>query len=124
MKNVKTYNEFVNEELNFKKALAGAALGAGLLMGSPLSASDQPLKSNIPTEQTISEKEIVETRIAVSNLIKCDYKYTGYDLNSDGSTTIYFNKKNNTVILNCESNKKWNGKDNYIKFIIKNSILK
>ena len=123
MKNIISYNEFLNEELNLRKTLGGAALGAGLLFGSPASSVPIPKPG---MEQTITQEEKidVDTRIAVSNLIKCDYKYDGYDLNSDGNTTIYFNKKNVSVVLNCITKKKWNGKDSFVKFIIKNSILR
>jgi len=40
MKNIKKYEDFVNEEINLKKALAGAALGAGLAFSNPSVASD------------------------------------------------------------------------------------
>lgn len=59
---VKTYEEFVNEEINFKKAIAGAALGAGLAFGSP-NVQAKPI--SVETEQTVSEfgvefSEVVE----------------------------------------------------------------
>lgn len=34
-KEIKSYEEFVNEEINLKKAISGAAIGAGLAFGSP-----------------------------------------------------------------------------------------
>ena len=119
MKTIQTYDEFLNEG-KFGRALAGAALGAGLLMGSPAMGQTN---QKIGTEQTIS-KEVVETKVAVSNLVNCDYKYDGYDMNSDGTTSIYFTKDNTNVVLDCTLKQKWNGKNDFIKFIIKNSILK
>jgi hypothetical protein len=35
MRNIKTYKDFCNEEINFKKALVGATLGAGLALSNP-----------------------------------------------------------------------------------------
>ena len=43
MKVIKTYEDFVNEEINLRKAAAGVALGAGLAFGSPAnSQTTQP----------------------------------------------------------------------------------
>ena len=120
MKTVQTYEEFLNEG-KFGKGLATVALGAGLLMGNP-GASAIDNKPGI--EQTIPINEEIKTNVAVNNLIKCDYKYNGYDMNNDGSTTLYFNKGDNSVILDCISNTKWNGNGSFINFITKNSILK
>lgn len=51
---IKTYEEFVNEEINLKKALAGAALGVGLALGSPQDVSaKEPVKTEIT--QTIED---------------------------------------------------------------------
>ena len=36
MNKIKTYEDFVNEEINLRKAAAGLALGAGLAFGSPV----------------------------------------------------------------------------------------
>jgi hypothetical protein len=49
---VKTYDEFVNEEVNLKKAIAGAAIGAGLAFGSP-NVEAKPVKAE--TTQTTSQ---------------------------------------------------------------------
>lgn len=38
MKRIKNYEDFTNEEINLKKALAGAALGAGLAISNPVSS--------------------------------------------------------------------------------------
>lgn len=55
MSKIKKYDEFVNEEINLKKALAGAALGAGLAFGSPsvAHAEKEPIKTEITSTQTI-----------------------------------------------------------------------
>jgi len=120
MKTVYTYDEFLNEG-RLGRGLATAAL-AGTLLTSPMGVSGQEPP---PTEQTQEiSNEKVETNIAVTNLINSNYKYDGYDLNSDGSTTIYFTNKNISVVLDCISNQKWNGNGSFIKFMIKNSILK
>ena len=49
---VKTYDEFVNEEVNLKKAIAGAAIVAGLAFGSP-NVEAKPVKAE--TTQTTSQ---------------------------------------------------------------------
>jgi len=48
MKKIKNYQEFTNEEINWKKGVATAALGASLLGG---------IQSCGPTEQEIKQKE-------------------------------------------------------------------
>jgi hypothetical protein len=52
MKNIKTYDDFVNEEINLKKALTGVALGASLL-GGMSSCKKEPLNSSV----TLTSKE-------------------------------------------------------------------
>jgi hypothetical protein len=47
-KKVLSYEDFVNEEINLKKALAGAALGAGLMFGNPTDATaQQPVQTEV-----------------------------------------------------------------------------
>ncbi len=41
MKNIKKYQDFVNEEINWRKGLAGAALGTSLALSSPNFAKGQ-----------------------------------------------------------------------------------
>lgn len=114
---IMSYNDFLNEELNVKKALAGIALGTGLLIGGN---SVSPLINKNNIEKTIE----VNTEIAVHNLLKCNYKYDGYDFDNDNVLSLYFVKTNKIVILNCTPNKKWGKNGNFIDFIIKNSTLK
>ena len=73
-KKVLSYEEFVNEEINLKKALAGAALGAGLMFGNPTDASaQQPVKTEITQTQT-SNADYSEVFEVDSTLTKSDIK--------------------------------------------------
>ena len=54
MKNIKSYEDFCNEEINWKKAAAGVALGAGLALGSPSDAISQTSNDVIKYEKPIS----------------------------------------------------------------------
>ena len=55
---IKRYEQFVNEELDLRKALTGAALGTSLALGKPQTTQAQ----NIPTEQSYqSEINSIET---------------------------------------------------------------
>jgi len=49
MKSIKSYNEFTNEEINWRKGLAGAALGASLAISSPNIAKGQEMVDKIET---------------------------------------------------------------------------
>lgn len=49
---IKKYEEFTNEELNIKKAITGAALGAGLAFGTPAKAQTTNTITPIGMEQT------------------------------------------------------------------------
>ena len=58
---IKTYEDFcnenlTNEEINIKKALAGAALGAGLAFGSPAKSQTVTPTPTTQTQQVSSEK--------------------------------------------------------------------
>jgi hypothetical protein len=53
MTRIKKYDEFVNEEIDLKRALASAALGASLAFGNPSVAQTQePVKTEISISQT------------------------------------------------------------------------
>ena len=54
MKVIKTYEDFVNEEINLRKAAAGVALGAGLAFGSP--ANSQTTQTQ--TQQTCTTQQV------------------------------------------------------------------
>lgn len=56
MKNIKTYEDFVNEEINLRKGLIGAALATSL-MGGMTSCNKEDIKPNI--EQTIQDNIFV-----------------------------------------------------------------
>jgi hypothetical protein len=66
-KKVLSYEEFVNEEINIKKALAGAALGAGLMFGNPTDAkAQQPVQTEISQTSNADYSEVFE----VDSLLK------------------------------------------------------
>jgi hypothetical protein len=46
MKNIKTYEDFVNEEINLKKALSTGALAAGMAFSNPAISQTTNIKSN------------------------------------------------------------------------------
>jgi hypothetical protein len=71
MGKIKNYQEFTNEEINLRKSLAGAALGAGLSVANPVLSQD----------------------INTTSLIKPSYKVTPYDSSTNyvkGSTRYNF----------------------------------
>ena len=111
MKKIKTYEDFVNEEINLRKAAAGLALGAGLAFGSP---AHSQTTTTTQTQQSYKQEnkidglgdlkwgmsvEDVESKfpgckkdinsIEVSNykLNSDDYKAT-FTFNSDGLNNI------------------------------------
>ncbi len=66
-KKVLSYEEFVNEEINLKKALAGAALGAGLMFGNPTDATaQQPVQTEITQTSNLDYSKVFE----VDSLLK------------------------------------------------------
>jgi len=66
-KKVLSYEEFVNEEINLKKALAGAALGAGLMFGNPTDTkAQQPVQTEISQTSNADYSEVFE----VDSLLK------------------------------------------------------
>jgi hypothetical protein len=66
-KKVLSYEEFVNEEINLKKALAGAALGAGLMFGNPTDATaQQPVQTEVSIDSIYDYSKVFE----VDSLLK------------------------------------------------------
>jgi hypothetical protein len=63
MKKIKTYEDFVNEEINLRKAAAGVVLGASLL-GGMSSCKKTDIK---PISQEVSSNQIKEVSIKVFN---------------------------------------------------------
>ena len=55
MKTIKTYEDFVNEEINLKKALATGALAAGMAFSNPATSQITTTKS---VEKTPIEVEV------------------------------------------------------------------
>lgn len=62
-KQIKSYEEFVNEEINLKKAIAGAALGAGLAFGSP-NVEAKPVDTQIT--------QVIDSSVDISEVIYLD----------------------------------------------------
>lgn len=78
-KKVLSYQEFVNEEINLKKTLAGAALGAGLMFGNPTDAkAQQPVQT-----------EISQTTSDYSQVFHVDSTLTKSDIKTKITTQIY-----------------------------------
>lgn len=60
-KKILSYEDFVNEEINLKKALAGAALGAGLMFGNPTDTkAQQPVQTEISQISNADYSEVFE----------------------------------------------------------------
>lgn len=66
-KKILSYEDFVNEEINFKTALAGAALGAGLMFGNPTDVkAQQPVQTEITQTSNVDYSGVFE----VDSLLK------------------------------------------------------
>ena len=110
MKKIKTYEDFVNEEINLRKAAAGLALGAGLAFGSPANSQTTQtqtqqsykqenkidglgdLKWGMSVEDVESKfpgckKDINSIEVSNYKLNSDDYKAT-FTFNSDGLNNI------------------------------------
>ena len=110
MKKIKTYEDFVNEEINLRKAAAGLALGAGLAFGSPAHSQTTTtqtqqsykqenkidglgdLKWGMSVEDVESKfpgckKDINSIEVSNYKLNSDDYKAT-FTFNSDGLNNI------------------------------------
>jgi hypothetical protein len=81
MKTLKTYEDFCNEEINWKKAAAGVALGAGLAFGNPTDAISQTKDSTL-TQRV--DSEIVEIDSIKSINREKDDIINGYYYTTDG----------------------------------------
>lgn len=75
MKTIKSYNEFCNEELNFKKAITGAALSAGLLSSNPASSQISTVKF-----EPVKQKSEVVPYDSTQNQVADLYRIIGQDL--------------------------------------------
>lgn len=105
MKNIKSYEDFTNEEINIKKTLAGVALGASLLGGmtSCKKSEREPnkIEQSVPTPTRLDltgkvKVQISKDSIILNNLIdrdillktdSTDWVYISFwvDENGDGS---------------------------------------
>jgi hypothetical protein len=109
MKSIKTYDEFVNEEINLKKAVTGAALGASLAFGTP-AISQNKITPNIT--QT-SEQDTINWDISIEEL-KSEYRE---------NTCFWLNNHRTLYSVEVKNYKFHN--DNYkANFVFENRILK
>lgn len=82
MKKIKSYGEFTNEEINLKKGVATAALGASLLGAascnepekSYTSSTEEPLTWQQPYEDSIQKKNAVDSM--TNAYLKRDFRAT------------------------------------------------
>lgn len=95
MKTIKTYEDFVNEEINWRKAATGAALGAGLAFSNPV------VSQSIKTPTTTLQKQVDE----FTGEIKYEIKDQGGDYSiikiiSKGVSKYYLSiyLKENTIV--------------------------
>jgi hypothetical protein len=90
-KKVLSYEEFVNEEINLKKALAGAALGAGLMFGNPTDIkAQQPVQTEISQTSNADYSEVFE----VDSLLKKS------DIKTKITSQIYNNLSGIRILTN------------------------
>lgn len=111
MRKIKNYEDFTNEEINFKKALAGAALGTSLIFSNPgytnvnepLKQTESPVYANLPIDgwdkvkwgMTIDEVKKIYN-IQSDDLIIINYKIGQYEYDV---SFIFNNKKLEEVRL-------------------------
>lgn len=60
MKTIKTYEDFVNEEINLKKALATGALAAGMAFSNPAISQTTNIKSDTTLSQRVSNPLVIK----------------------------------------------------------------
>jgi hypothetical protein len=77
MKTIKTYEDFVNEEINLKKALATGALAAGMAFSNPATSQtiNQPIQTSVdmrPTQSNTLPKSFYKNQIT-------DTKVSGWE---------------------------------------------
>ena len=96
MRNIKNYEDFISEEINLKKTLAGAALGASLAIGNPSFATTDIKKNQ--TDKTVEVDSV--QKIESSDI---DIPINGWDKVSWGMTkqqvkNIYSTLSKTTII--------------------------
>ena len=94
MKNIKTYEDFVNEEINLKKALATGALAAGMAFSNPATSQTTNIKSDnieMSKEETAfsfveEDPEFPGGHTSLMNYINSNMKYPS---NKDVSGKVF-----------------------------------
>jgi hypothetical protein len=81
MNKVKTYEQFINEEINLKKAITGAALGASLAISNPVISQTDTKKDKI--ESIYTENDSIKDRKVSYNDIDTMSKENGFNLSLD-----------------------------------------
>lgn len=69
MKNIKTFEQYTNEEINWKKAVTGAALGAGMMFGSPQATGQEivPIEGRVGVDEMEEGKSVKVNDMDVIN---------------------------------------------------------
>ena len=88
MKNIKTYEDFCNEEINLKKAVVGAALGASLLGGMSSCKKEDIKPCNHPTEQTQTQNVKVDVKINFKDYLNDNGPSFSNDIYREGYTKL------------------------------------
>jgi hypothetical protein len=105
MKTIKTYEDFINEEINLKKALATGALAAGMALSNPAHSQTTNVKSDtieMSKDETAftyveEEAEFPGGYTALTNYIKSNMRYPS---NKDVSGRVFLEfvvEKNGTI---------------------------
>jgi hypothetical protein len=116
MKKIKTYEDFVNEEINLRKGLMGAALGASLALSNP-SFSQNTVKDSTLQSRVDDVKYKMDKIGSISN-IDCWYKNIDgkwSNLKNNGLKQI---EKTGTRLENITSYTFKNDSSEYIIFLI------
>ena len=95
MKNIKSYEDFCNEEVNWKKVIGGAALGSALAFGSPSTSYSQI--NPTPTEVSTAMKSDGSFVIDVDSTLTRDEIYnkvlSWVSVNFKSTNVIKFQEK-------------------------------
>lgn len=82
MRSIQSYEDFINEEINIKRVLAGAALGAGLAVSNPAISQNDFSKSD-KIENVIS-KDKINTKKTSFDIVDTMSKENGFNLSLKG----------------------------------------
>lgn len=99
MKNIKTYEDFVNEEINWKKALATGALATGMAMSNP------SYSQTINKQDSILPSRVDKDLVEIQQIYKLDADSIGkYSFYNGVWSNIQVNyKKDETDIVGVNS---------------------